>query len=261
MVVVGFLTVIRYVDTHIHLDRLVEPAQRLREAELVGVGAWVVPGVAPQQWPEVMATSALHDQVYLAPGIHPQAAGLVQEDHLGALRRLLGHEKAVAVGEVGLDRQIDVPWQKQEELFIAMIRLARETEKPLLIHTRRATERVLELLQKEGGAQVGGIFHAFSGSLDVARKIMDMGFLLGVGGVATWATARRLPEVVRAVPAEALVLETDAPDMTPEPYRGQQNRPAHLACVAKKLAEFRGWDLTETAEITTENARRILRLA
>jgi len=252
--------VIRYIDTHIHLDRLVEPERLLREAEQVGVVAWVVPGVTPGQWPQVMATGVLHEQVYFAPGIHPQAAGRFATAHLDELKQLLSHDKAVAIGEVGLDRQIDVAWQKQEELFVEMIRLARQTRKPLLIHARRSTQPILELLQREGGDQVGGIFHAFSGSLETARKVIDMGFLLGVGGVVTWQTARRLPEVVREVPAEVLVLETDAPDMTPAPHRGQPNRPAYLELVARRVAKLRDWSLAETAQQTTLNACRVLGL-
>jgi TatD DNase family protein len=252
--------VTRYIDTHIHLDLLAEPALLLQEAEQAGVGAWVVPGVAPEQWSEVMATTALHEHIYLAPGIHPQAAGNFQKAHLTELRQLLTHERAVAIGEVGLDRQLDVPWQQQEELFLTMIRLAREMEKPLLIHARRSTERILALLQREGGDQVGGIFHAFSGSLETARKIMDLGFLIGVGGVATLQTARHLPEVIREVPAEALVLETDAPYLTPEPHRGQPNRPAYLELIARQVASLRDWTLAETAQRTTLNACRVLGL-
>jgi TatD DNase family protein len=252
--------VTRYIDTHIHLDLFTEPALLLQEAEQVGVGAWVVPGVAPEQWPKVMATTALHEQIYAAPGIHPQAAGNFQKAHLNELRQLLTHERAVAIGEVGLDRQLDVPLQQQEELFIAMIRLAREMEKPLLIHTRRSTERTLELLQREGGDQVGGIFHAFSGSLETARKVIDLGFLLGVGGVVTLQTARRLPEVIREVPAEALVLETDAPYLTPEQHRGQPNRPAYLELIARQVASLRDWTLADTAHQTTLNACRVLGL-
>jgi len=252
--------VILYIDTHIHLDLFAEPALLLQEAEQAGVGAWVVPGVAPEQWSEVMATTALHEQIYVAPGIHPQAAGNFQKAHLDKLRQLLTHERAVAIGEVGLDRQLEVPWQQQEELFLAMIRLAREMEKPLLIHARRSTERILELLQRDGGGHVEGIFHAFSGSLETARKVIDLGFLLGVGGVATMQTARRLPEVIREVPVEALVLETDAPYLTPEPHRGQPNRPAYLELIARQVAGLRDWTLAETAQQTTLNACRVLGL-
>lgn len=232
----------------------------LEDARQAGVGAWVVPGVSPDRWPKLMAVAEQHTNVYAAPGIHPQAADSCDARHLQTLRLLLEHPKTVALGEVGLDRQVNSSWQRQEETFIQMIRLAREAGKPLLIHERRSTGRVMELLQQEGAGRVGGIFHAFSGSLETARKIIDMGFLLGIGGVVTLPTAKRLPAVVREVPAEALVLETDAPDMAPEPYRGQPNRPAYLCLVAERVAALRGWNLEETARVTTANACRLLNL-
>jgi TatD DNase family protein len=250
-----------YVDTHIHLDFLTAPGPLLAEARSAGVGAWIVPGVSPERWTDLLAIAEQHAGVYAAPGIHPQAASRCEKSHLEELRRLLDHPKVVALGEVGLDRQVESPWQIQEEVFVEMVRLAMEMDKPLLIHARRSTDRILELLQREGGGRLGGIFHAFSGSLETARKVIDMGFALGIGGVVTFPSAKRLPEVVRAVSAEALVLETDAPDMTPDPYRGQPNRPVYLTLVAERLAELRGWSLAETARITTENSRRILRLA
>ncbi len=219
-----------------------------------------MPGVSPDRWTELLVIAERHAGVYAAPGIHPQAAGGYQKLHLETLRQLLEHPKVVALGEVGLDRQVESTWQKQEETFIQMIRLAREMDKPLLIHARRSSTRVLEILQQEEAGRVGGIFHAFSGSLETARKVIDQGFLLGIGGVVTFPTAKRLPEVVREVPAEVLVLETDAPDMTPAPYRGQPNRPAYLGLVAEQVAALRGWSLEETARITTANACRLLKL-
>ena len=249
-----------YIDTHIHLDYLDAPQAQLEEARRAGVGAWVVPGTSCERWPALMATAARHAEVYAAPGIHPQAADRCGVSDLNELRRLLQQPGVVALGEVGLDRLVECPWQVQEELFVQMIRLAREADKPLLIHARRSTERVLELLRQEGASQVGGIFHAFSGSLETARAIIALNFAIGVGGVVTFATARRLPEVVRGVPPTALVLETDAPDLAPEPYRGQPNRPAYLTLVAERVAALRGWSKQDTARITTANACRILNL-
>jgi len=207
-----------------------------------------------------MAITERHADVYAAPGIHPQAAAGYQKSNLEELQHLLEHPKVVALGEVGLDRLIDTPWQIQEEVFIRMIQLAHEMDKPLLIHVRRSTDRVMELLQQHGAGRLGGIFHAFSGSFETACKIIDMGFVLGIGGVVTFPTARRLPEVVRKVSAESLVLETDAPDMTPYPHRGQPNRPAYLSLIAERVAALRDWSLEDTARITTVNALRILRL-
>lgn len=249
-----------YIDTHVHLDFLDEPRRRLEEALSIGIGAWIVPGTSCERWPALLATADLHPQVYVAPGIHPQFASSCNAGQFGELRRLLQHPRAVAIGEVGLDRQVACPWPDQEELFIRLIRLARETSKPLLLHVRRSSGRALELLRREGADQVGGVFHAFSGSLETARDYMALNFVIGVGGVVTLATARRLPQVVRAVPASALVLETDAPDLSPEPYRGQPNRPAYLALVAERVAALRGWSLADTACITTANARRVLQL-
>jgi TatD DNase family protein len=119
---------------------------------------------------------------------------------------------------------------------------------------------LLEVLRSERAAQVGGIAHAFSGSLETARHFIDLGFALGIGGVATFPAARRLHEVVRSVPAEWLVLETDAPDLPPHPHRGEANRPEWLALVAARVAALRGWTADETARITSANARRVLQL-
>jgi TatD DNase family protein len=141
-----------------------------------------------------------------------------------------------------------------------MIRLARSADKPLLLHERGMTGRLLELLREEQADCVGGICHAFNGSLETARELISLGFALGIGGVVTFAEAHRLPEVIRQVPPEWLVLETDAPDMPPHPHRGTKNRPEYLTLVASRVAELKGWTMAETARITTGNARRILQL-
>lgn len=250
-----------YVDTHIHLDCLSAAATALSEARRAGVEAWVVPGTTPDRWQRVMEVVAACPGAYAAPGIHPMAAGAWRaEADRAQLRRLAADAKMIAIGEVGLDRLVDVPWALQEEVFIAMIRLARELDRPLLLHARRGTDRLLELLRREKADQVGGIFHAFSGSPETARAVIDLGFALGIGGVVTYAQARRLPEVVCQVPEAWLVLETDAPDLAPEPHRGEENRPAYLPLIAARVAELRGWSLAETARMTTANACRILRI-
>jgi TatD DNase family protein len=248
------------VDTHIHLDKLADVQKHLDEARQAGISRWIVPGVNPENWPSLLNLAESQRNVYIAPGIHPQAANRCSATKLDELRNLLLHPKAIAVGEVGLDRQVAAELETQEQVFIEMVRLAKETRKPLLIHTRKVTERTLELLWQEKASQVGGIFHAFSGSIETARKIVDLGFALGIGGVITWPTAKKLPEVVANISAEALVLETDAPFMAPAPYRGERNRPAYLVEVIKRVATIKGWSNADAVKVTTANASRILNL-
>jgi TatD DNase family protein len=163
---------------------------------------------------------------------------------------------------IGLDALLPAPaLAVQEQAFRAQLRLAIAAGRPVLIHCRQAVGRLLQILREEGAERVGGIFHAFSGSLETARQGIRLGFAIGVGGTLTYPNARRLPEVVREVPAEWLVLETDAPDLAPHPHRGEVNRPAWLPLVARRVAELRGWSEAETARITTENAKRILKIS
>ncbi len=246
------------IDTHVHLDRLDQPLQAVADARGHQVEAFVIPGIYAQDWPKILNAAETIPGVWAAPGIHPVAAGAWDSGLERQLRAAAQHRKTVAIGEVGLDSQVDTPAALQEELFRRMIRLAREFDLPLLLHVRRAIDRVLKILREEQADQVGGIFHAFSGSLPVASQALDLGFALGIGGIVTFPEARRLPEVVRQVPAEALVLESDAPDMTPHPFRGEANRPALLPLVARELAQLRHWSLEETAAITSANAKRIL---
>jgi TatD DNase family protein len=247
-------------DTHIHLDCLAGLPQSLDAARAQGIGAWVVPGVAPADWPRLMTAAAAVPGAWAAPGVHPQAATDWRPEHVDELLRLAADQKTVAIGEVGLDRLAGPDMATQELVFRRMIGIARETGRPLLLHMRQATGRMLELLRSERAFEVGGIAHAYSGSLETARQLIELGFALGIGGVITYPEARRLTEVVRAVPAEGLVLETDAPDLAPHPHRGADNRPEWLALVAARVAQLRGWTIAETARITTHNAWRVLRL-
>ncbi|TLM65498.1 MAG: TatD family deoxyribonuclease [Deltaproteobacteria bacterium] len=249
------------VDTHIHLDFLADLASELGAARAQGIAAWVVPGVAPAGWPQLMATVAAVPGAWAAPGVHPQAAADWRPEVERELLRLAAAPRTAALGEVGLDGATGPDPATQERVFRRMIGLARETGRPLLLHLRRATARALELLRAERAADVGGIAHAYSGSLETAKALIDLGFALGIGGVVTFPDARRLGDVVRSVPANWLVLETDAPDLAPHPHRGADNRAEWLTLVAARVAELRGWTAAETARITTDNARRVLRLA
>lgn len=249
------------IDTHIHLDFLADLPQALIPARTAGVAAWVVPGVLPEDWSRLLATVTTVPGAFAAPGIHPQ-----HSDHwrpqadADNLRRLLADPRCIAVGEVGLDGKSGPEGSIQEAVFRQMIRLAREAGRPLLLHMRRATGRVLEILHEERAREVGGIAHAYSGSLETAHTLIDLGFALGIGRVVTFPEANRMAQVVRSVPQEWLLLETDAPDLPPYPHLGEANRPEWLTLIAERLGNLRDWSLAETARITTANARRVLRL-
>jgi len=248
------------VDTHIHLDYLTDLPQALAAARNCGVGGWVVPGVDPAHWPQLMQAVAATPGAWAAPGVHPLAAGSWRPEVAARLRQLAADRSTVAIGEIGLDRLAGPGLAVQEAVCREQIAIARDAGRPLLLHCRGATGRLLALLHSSGAAAVGGIAHAFSGSQESARQLIGLGFALGIGGVVTFPEARRLAEVVRTVPAEWLVLESDAPDLPPHPHRGQANRPEWLTLIAARVAELRGWTAAETARITTANARRILRL-
>ena len=251
-------------DTHVHLDAspLAEDLEEeVQRARLAGIGCFVVPGVDRSGWRRVLGVAQTVSGAWAAPGLHPLAAGEWCPESERELQRLLVEPKVVAVGEIGLDTLLPSPSPDvQERAFRAQLRLAVAASRPVLIHCRQATERLLEILREEGAEQVGGIFHAFSGSLETALQGIRLGFAIGVGGTVTYTNARRLPGVVKKVPAEWIVLETDAPDLPPHPHRGEVNRPAWLPLVARRVAEIRGWSEVETARITTANAKRILKI-
>lgn len=249
-------------DTHIHLDRLPREAlaDELAQARSLGVRSFFVPGITPAGWDDLTALAELHAGLFLAPGLHPLAAEFWSPELEERLRHLLAHPAVVAIGEIGLDVKNSAPMARQEHAFRCQMRLAVATGLPVILHSRGALARCLQIFQEEQGTSVGGILHAFSGSLDMARVALHLNLTLGFGGGVTWPEARRAPEVLRALPATAFVLESDAPDQSPEPHRREHNRPLWLDLVAKRCAELRNCSHAEIAAQTTVNARRILRL-
>ena len=247
-------------DSHVHLDRLPAPQsleEALHLARKRGISGWLIPGVRAHDWGRLFALAEENDQVWAAPGLHPLAAEQWTPQARRELKSLLGHDKALAIGEIGLDRLLDVPMASQEKAFREQLAVAAEQQKPVLIHCRRAWAEVLTVLRREKW-QTGGILHAFGGSLALARQGVDLGFAISFGGPLTYPNARRRIEVLQGLPATAVVLETDAPDLPPHPHQRQVNRPEWLLLIAQRVAELRGWSLAETARITTENARRVL---
>jgi len=251
------------IDTHCHLDA---PALRPRIHEVLaaarqaGVGPIVVPGVAPDGWDEITSLVREQERIFPAFGIHPQAADTANDDTLARLGSLAG--TAVALGEIGLDHLLPHPPRPvQEAAFREQLRIAVAAGLPVLIHCRRAFENLLRILREEGVSRVGGVMHAFSGSVEIARECIRLGLLISVAGTITYRNAVRPVAVAREIPLEYLLLETDAPDMTPEPLRGTPNEPAFLAVTARRLAELRGVTPEQVARVTSTNATGIFRLS
>lgn len=208
----------------------------------------------------MMQTVATVSGALAAPGMHPMAASEWNSEIEEQLRVCLRSPESVAIGEIGLDRLTETPPELQEAVLREQLRIAIECELPVILHCRRATGRLLQILTEERADRVGGIFHAFTGSLETAREAVRLGFALGIGGQATDPDRDRIAAMIRRLPAEWMVLETDAPDQAPHPHHGKANRPEWLRYVQQRLADLRGWSLGETATITTSNARRVLRL-
>lgn len=254
----------RLIDTHTHLDFPDFDADRgevLARCRQRGVARLVVLGVAQANWQRLWDLVQGEDGLYAAFGLHPIYLDQHRPEHLPQLRdwlqRLAGHPKLCAVGEFGLDYFLaELDPARQQQLFEAQLSLAAEFELPALLHVRRAHAPTIATL-KRYRLNRGGIIHAFAGSVEEAREYLKLGFKLGVGGAATWAQASRLRKVFAALPLDAIVLETDSPDMAPVMHPQQRNSPEYLAEICAALAELQGISGAQLAEASSCNARQL----
>lgn len=251
-----------FVDTHCHLDHeslLSRFTEVMAAARLAGVGRMVVPGVAPEGWEEISSLAEREKGVYPAFGIHPMLASRYNDGVMDELARFARH--AVAIGEVGLDYSVaGVPREDQQTAFREQLRLARRLGLPVLLHCRRAFQDLIRIVKEERAGDAGGIMHAFSGSSEIASDCIRAGLHVSLAGPVTYANAVKPIEVAARLPLERMLLETDAPDMTPEPYRGRDNEPAFLVETARRVAQIRGISMEALAAATTANAERVLRI-
>ncbi len=195
--------------------------------------------------------------VYAAIGVHPDEVGELNEETFEWLKQQYSYEKVVAVGEIGLDYY----WDKenhdiQKKWFIAQLNLARELKLPVVIHSREATEETLEIM-KEYGRDLGGVIHCFSGSAEIAKEYVKMGYYLGIGGVVTFKNSRKLKEVVEAVQLTSLVLETDCPYLAPTPNRGKRNDSTQLTYVVEEIARLKNTTYEEVVAVTRQNGKEL----
>ncbi|MEA1606765.1 TatD family hydrolase [Pseudomonas spirodelae] len=252
------------IDTHTHLDFPDFDADRdelLARCRTAGVERLVVLGVHQANWQRVWDLALAEDGLYTAFGLHPVYLDEHQPAHLHELRdwltRYAGHPKLCAVGEFGLDYFLErLDRERQQQLFEAQLKLAIEFELPALLHVRRAHAATIATLKRLKPAR-GGIIHAFAGSYEEAREYLKLGFKLGLGGAPTWPQALRLRKVVAQLPLEAIVLETDSPDMAPAMHPDQRNSPEHLPDICAALAELRGISSDVLASASSQNAAEL----
>jgi TatD DNase family protein len=230
----------------------------LGAARAAGVERFVVPGVEAANFDRVAALAAAHPDVRHAYGIHPLYVERAGPDDLGILEARLSNGDAIAVGEIGLDFYVGtVDPAVQEHFYVAQLKLARRFELPVILHVRRAVDAILKQLRRI--EVVGGIAHAFNGSRQQADTLIAMGFKLGFGGAMTFDGSRRIRELAATLPLDALVLETDAPDIPPAWGPGTRNEPANLRRYADILADLRGMAVPDLVAATGENASSVFR--
>lgn len=248
------------IDTHCHLDAAEFAADRdaVHAAALAaGVGRIVIPAVAVANFPAVKTCAGRYPGCAAAYGIHPLYVMQADDEDLAVLRDWLAAEKPLAVGEIGLDFYVDdSDPARQEHFYVEQLKLAREFGLPVLLHVRRAVDAILKQLRRHRVA--GGIAHAFNGSRQQAEEFIKLGFKLGFGGTLTFSGSTRIRELAATLPLDAIVLETDAPDIPPAWLDGGRNAPGELARIGAELAALRGMPVAEVIEHTAANARQVL---
>ncbi|MBQ2021133.1 MAG: TatD family hydrolase [Peptococcaceae bacterium] len=247
-------------DTHAHIldDQFKEDLDQVIRNIYDNMALVVNIGCNLEDCPRTVALAEQYDKLYAAVGLHPEDVKTYTPEGWDMICRLAEHPKVVGIGETGLDYYWDTSTKDaQKVLFEQHIDLAKQLHKPLVIHDREAHGDTLEILKRTNAKEVGGILHAFSGSVEMAMEVIKLGFYIGLGGPVTFKNARKAVEVAQAIPLEYLVIETDCPYMAPVPFRGKRNEPMLVQHTAAKIAELRGISVEELIEATYQNGKRI----
>lgn len=254
------------IDSHAHIqgkEYAGEAEAVISRARQAGVETIVAVGGAGDMSSntEAVALAARFDGVYATVGMHPHDAKDVGADELQALTALAASAKVVAIGETGLDYYYNhSPHDVQRRVFSQFIHMARATGLPIVVHERDAAQEAADLLRREGGGELRGVIHCFTGNNDAARAYLDLGFYLSFTGIITFKNADALRDVVRQVPLERMLVETDSPYLTPVPHRGKRNEPAYVRFVAETIAHVKGVPVEEVARATTQNVKQLFRI-
>jgi TatD DNase family protein len=245
------------VDSHAHLDGGQYAKDRdvtIQRALDNGISHILTVGCDLESSAASVALAMKHENIYASVGVHPHDATQVSTETLQQLKTLLGRPKVVALGEIGLDFFRDrSPRDIQRHAFRKQIRLARETGKPIIVHDRDAHDEVLQILQDENAAEVGGVLHCFSGDVTMAKKCLEMGFYLSFPGTITYPKNDAARAVVRSVPIDRMLVETDCPYLSPQQFRGKRNEPAYVRYTAEKVAQIKGLSIEDVARVTSRN--------
>lgn len=259
-----------YVDSHCHLDKIdpqkigLELPQIIDAARASDVQHMLCVCVTLEDYDAMQSAVAGYRDVSVSCGVHPlyvQDSQTPVDEVASRLRQLAADKRVVAIGETGLDYFYHPESKElQQKNFAAHIEVAQELDKPLIIHTRDAREDTIRLLKEGGAQQSGGVLHCFTESLEMAQQAIDeLGFYISISGIASFANAKELREVVKALPLERLLIETDSPWLAPVPHRGKQNQPAYVVDVAKCVADVKGVTLDEVAATTTANFYKLFK--
>jgi len=261
---------VKLVDSHCHLDdekfaadsdAVVERARAAGVERMLAIGT----GNGPPDLEVAVRLADAHDCFYATIGVHPHEVKQIGDAWYDDLRRLAQHPKVVAYGEIGLDYHYNYsPPKLQRDRFREQVGVARELGLPIVIHTREAQDDTIKILREEKGSEVGGVFHCFSGDAWLAKDALDLGFFLSFSGVITFQNATMLRDIVKTVPMDRLLVETDCPYLTPATHRGKRNEPVHVKLVAEKIAELKSstepMGMEEIGRITSQNARRAFKI-
>ena len=253
-----------FIDSHAHIDgpefdadreEVLKRAQEFGVLTILNVGTGDPHSGALERAVEFGRT---HENIYTAIGVHPHDARLYDDAAEEKIKTLVQNERVIAWGEIGLDFHYDnSPRDVQMDVFKRQLRAARECNLPVIIHTREAESETIEILRSEyAGTKLGGIFHCFSGSLELAQAALELGFMISFSGILTFKTADDLREVAQHVPLARMLIETDCPYLSPIPYRGKRNEPAYVIEVARTLGELYDVELEAMAYLTSDNFRR-----
>lgn len=247
------------IDTHAHLDMLEEP-DTLEKMSKFGVKKVIIPSVEISTMEKIIKIADSNENIYTMLGIFPSEAKTYSSEVEELIKRLAKNPTVKAIGEIGLDYYWDRSFNElQKEVFAKQIRLANTLNLPIVVHDREAHKDVFDILSSEN-QDSDVLFHCFSGSTEFMRECVKKGWYIALGGVVTFKNAVKMKEVAKEVPLDKLVLETDAPYLTPVPYRGKPNTPAYVRYVAEEIAKLREMPLEELIDITTVNAERFFKI-